>query len=84
MTESPASVAATALIAEFIAAGVTDLVLSPGSRSQALALATGNPPPVGLRSGQLAIDFANPFEMRFQQIPIERFRMVEVWFVVDF
>lgn len=39
MTASPASAAAAALIAELIANGVRDLVLSPGSRSQALALA---------------------------------------------
>ncbi|CAN5237260.1 2-succinyl-5-enolpyruvyl-6-hydroxy-3-cyclohexene-1-carboxylic-acid synthase [soil metagenome] len=36
---SPASEFATALLAEFITLGVRDLVLSPGSRSQALALA---------------------------------------------
>lgn len=39
MTASPASDAAAELIAELIAHGVRDLVLSPGSRSQALALA---------------------------------------------
>lgn len=39
MTASPASDAAADLIAELIAHGVRDLVLSPGSRSQALALA---------------------------------------------
>lgn len=39
MTASPASAAAEALLAELIAHGVRDLVLSPGSRSQALALA---------------------------------------------
>ncbi|WP_317451244.1 2-succinyl-5-enolpyruvyl-6-hydroxy-3-cyclohexene-1-carboxylic-acid synthase [Microcella alkalica] len=37
--ESPAQRAATALIAGLIAHGVRDVVLSPGSRSQALALA---------------------------------------------
>ena len=36
---SPASVVATALLGEFVRLGVTDVVLSPGSRSQALALA---------------------------------------------
>ena len=39
MTASPASDAAASLIAELVAHGVRDLVLSPGSRSQALALA---------------------------------------------
>lgn len=39
MTSSPATDAAASLIAELIANGVRDLVLSPGSRSQALALA---------------------------------------------
>ncbi|MFK4761906.1 2-succinyl-5-enolpyruvyl-6-hydroxy-3-cyclohexene-1-carboxylic-acid synthase [Microbacterium sp. ZW T5_45] len=39
MTSSPAADAAAALIAELIAHGVRDLVLSPGSRSQSLALA---------------------------------------------
>lgn len=38
-TGSPASVVATALLAEFVRHGVRDVVLSPGSRSQALALA---------------------------------------------
>ncbi|WP_194765087.1 2-succinyl-5-enolpyruvyl-6-hydroxy-3-cyclohexene-1-carboxylic-acid synthase [Microbacterium sp. UFMG61] len=37
--ESPATDAAASLIADLIAHGVRDLVLSPGSRSQALALA---------------------------------------------
>ncbi|WP_375400778.1 2-succinyl-5-enolpyruvyl-6-hydroxy-3-cyclohexene-1-carboxylic-acid synthase [uncultured Amnibacterium sp.] len=36
---SPASAAATALLTGLIQAGLTDLVLAPGSRSQALALA---------------------------------------------
>lgn len=39
MTASAASDAAASLIAELVAHGVRDLVLSPGSRSQALALA---------------------------------------------
>ncbi|QMU96199.1 2-succinyl-5-enolpyruvyl-6-hydroxy-3-cyclohexene-1-carboxylate synthase [Microbacterium esteraromaticum] len=39
MTASPASDAAAALLADLIGHGVRDLVLSPGSRSQALALA---------------------------------------------
>ncbi|MBO9625321.1 MAG: 2-succinyl-5-enolpyruvyl-6-hydroxy-3-cyclohexene-1-carboxylic-acid synthase [Microbacterium sp.] len=39
MTSSPAADAAASLLADLIAHGVRDLVLSPGSRSQALALA---------------------------------------------
>jgi len=39
VTDSAASDAAASLIAELIAHGVRDLVLSPGSRSQAIALA---------------------------------------------
>lgn len=39
MTTSPATDAAATLIAELVAHGVRDIVLSPGSRSQALALA---------------------------------------------
>jgi 2-succinyl-5-enolpyruvyl-6-hydroxy-3-cyclohexene-1-carboxylate synthase len=39
VTSSPASAFATALLAELVRRGVRDLVLSPGSRSQALALA---------------------------------------------
>ncbi|MFD6815526.1 2-succinyl-5-enolpyruvyl-6-hydroxy-3-cyclohexene-1-carboxylic-acid synthase [Microbacterium sp. NPDC060132] len=39
MTSSPASDAAASLFAELVANGVRDVVLSPGSRSQALALA---------------------------------------------
>ncbi|MFF3027271.1 2-succinyl-5-enolpyruvyl-6-hydroxy-3-cyclohexene-1-carboxylic-acid synthase [Microbacterium sp. NPDC057944] len=39
MTSSPATDAAASLISDLIAHGVRDLVLSPGSRSQALALA---------------------------------------------
>ncbi|MFS2279857.1 2-succinyl-5-enolpyruvyl-6-hydroxy-3-cyclohexene-1-carboxylic-acid synthase [Microbacterium sp. OR21] len=39
MSSSPASDAAAELLAELVAHGVRDLVLSPGSRSQALALA---------------------------------------------
>jgi 2-succinyl-5-enolpyruvyl-6-hydroxy-3-cyclohexene-1-carboxylate synthase len=39
VTASPATDAAASLIADLIAHGVRDLVLSPGSRSQALALA---------------------------------------------
>jgi 2-succinyl-5-enolpyruvyl-6-hydroxy-3-cyclohexene-1-carboxylate synthase len=54
--ESPASVAATALLAEFIAAGITDLVLSPGSRSQALALAAAQFERAGLLRLSVRID----------------------------
>ncbi len=39
MTASPAMEAAASLIADLVANGVRDVVLSPGSRSQALALA---------------------------------------------
>ncbi|MCK2024927.1 2-succinyl-5-enolpyruvyl-6-hydroxy-3-cyclohexene-1-carboxylic-acid synthase [Microbacterium sp. SSW1-47] len=39
MTSSPATDAAASLFAELVANGVRDVVLSPGSRSQALALA---------------------------------------------
>jgi len=39
VTASPASDAAASLLAELIAHGVRDIVISPGSRSQALALA---------------------------------------------
>ena len=39
MTDSPSSDFATALLAEFVRRGIRDIVLSPGSRSQALALA---------------------------------------------
>ncbi len=39
MTSSPATDAAASLLADLVAHGVRDLVLSPGSRSQALALA---------------------------------------------
>lgn len=39
MTASPASDAAASLLAELIARGVRDIVIAPGSRSQALALA---------------------------------------------
>ncbi|MGM7698654.1 2-succinyl-5-enolpyruvyl-6-hydroxy-3-cyclohexene-1-carboxylic-acid synthase [Microbacterium sp. A84] len=39
MTASPASDAATTLLAELVEHGIRDVVISPGSRSQALALA---------------------------------------------
>jgi 2-succinyl-5-enolpyruvyl-6-hydroxy-3-cyclohexene-1-carboxylate synthase len=53
---SPASVAATALLGEFIRSGVTDLVLSPGSRSQALALAAAQFERAGLLKLRVRID----------------------------
>ena len=39
LSPSPATDAAAALLDEFVALGLRDIVLSPGSRSQALALA---------------------------------------------
>lgn len=53
---SPASVAATALLGEFIRSGITDLVLSPGSRSQALALAAAQFERAGLLNLHVRID----------------------------
>ncbi|WP_401000817.1 2-succinyl-5-enolpyruvyl-6-hydroxy-3-cyclohexene-1-carboxylic-acid synthase [Agromyces sp. GXQ0307] len=44
---SPATAAALALLSEFVRAGVTDVVVSPGSRSQALALAAAELERVG-------------------------------------
>lgn len=41
-TEAPATTAAVALLAEFVRLGVRDVVVSPGSRSQALALAAAS------------------------------------------
>lgn len=54
--ESSASAAATALLGEFIRSGVTDLVLSPGSRSQALALAAAQFERAGLLRLRVRID----------------------------
>ncbi|MCK2037757.1 2-succinyl-5-enolpyruvyl-6-hydroxy-3-cyclohexene-1-carboxylic-acid synthase [Microbacterium sp. SSW1-49] len=56
MTTSPASEAAASLIAELIAHGVRDLVLSPGSRSQALALAAVRRADEGLLRVHVRID----------------------------
>ena len=56
LAESAASAAATALLAEFIASGVTDLVLSPGSRSQALAIAAAQFERAGLLRLRVRID----------------------------
>ena len=48
---SPATVAATALLEGLVRAGVVDIVVSPGARSQALALAAA----AFARTGQLAL-----------------------------
>lgn len=53
---SPASVFATALLGEFVRAGVTELVLAPGSRSQALALAAAQFERAGLLRLRVRID----------------------------
>ncbi|MEJ1923408.1 2-succinyl-5-enolpyruvyl-6-hydroxy-3-cyclohexene-1-carboxylic-acid synthase [Microbacterium sp. KHB019] len=42
MTSSPAADAAASLLAELVASGIRDVVISPGSRSQALALAASH------------------------------------------
>lgn len=55
-TDSPASEFATALLAQFVQSGVTDLVLSPGSRSQALALAAARFERAGLLRMRVRID----------------------------
>ena len=54
--DSPASITATALLGEFVRRGVTDLVLSPGSRSQALALAAAQFERAGLLRLRVRID----------------------------
>ena len=53
---SPASSFATALLGEFVRSGVTDVVLSPGSRSQALALAAAQFERAGLIRLRVRID----------------------------
>ena len=53
---SPASAVATALLGEFVRSGVIDLVLSPGSRSQALALAAAQFERAGLLRLRVRID----------------------------
>ena len=55
-SSSPASVFATALLGEFVRSGLTDLVLSPGSRSQALALAAAQFERAGLLRLRVRID----------------------------
>ena len=56
MTGSPASEFATALLGELIRGGVRDLVLSPGSRSQALALAAARYERAGMLRLRVRID----------------------------
>lgn len=53
---SPASAFATELLAAFVRAGVRELVLSPGSRSQALALAAARLEQAGLLRVHVRID----------------------------
>ncbi len=53
---SPASAVATAMLGEFVQRGVTELVLSPGSRSQALALAAARFERAGLLNLRVRID----------------------------
>ncbi|MEF2975617.1 2-succinyl-5-enolpyruvyl-6-hydroxy-3-cyclohexene-1-carboxylic-acid synthase [Subtercola sp. YIM 133946] len=54
--ESPAADFSLALLSEFIELGLTDAVLSPGSRSQALALALAEFDRVGMLDLQVRID----------------------------
>ena len=56
MTGSPASAFATALLGEFVRRGIRDVVLSPGSRSQALALAAAQFERAGLVRLRVRID----------------------------
>jgi 2-succinyl-5-enolpyruvyl-6-hydroxy-3-cyclohexene-1-carboxylate synthase len=56
VTDSPASAFATALLGELIRRGVRDIVLSPGSRSQALALAAAQYERAGLVRLRVRID----------------------------
>ena len=55
-TESPATDFAVALLEEFLALGVRDIVLSPGSRSQALALAAAELERIGAVRLRVRID----------------------------
>jgi 2-succinyl-5-enolpyruvyl-6-hydroxy-3-cyclohexene-1-carboxylate synthase len=55
-TESPASEFAVALLGEFVRRGVRDLVLAPGSRSQALALAAAGFERAGLLRLRVRLD----------------------------
>ncbi|TXK18584.1 2-succinyl-5-enolpyruvyl-6-hydroxy-3-cyclohexene-1-carboxylic-acid synthase [Homoserinibacter sp. GY 40078] len=54
--DAPASVYATALLAGLVRRGVTDLVVCPGSRSQALALAAARFEQAGLLTLHVRID----------------------------
>lgn len=56
MTSSPATDAAASLLADLVAHGVRDVVLSPGSRSQALALAAVRVADEGLLRVHVRID----------------------------
>lgn len=53
---SPATASAFALLSEFVRAGVTDVVVAPGSRSQALALAAAELERVGAIRLHVRID----------------------------
>ena len=55
-TESPATAFAVALLDEFARLGLRDIVLSPGSRSQALALAAAEYEREGLLRLHVRID----------------------------
>ena len=55
-TDSPATDFAVALLEEFVRVGVRDVVLSPGSRSQALALAAAEFERRGLLRLRVRID----------------------------
>jgi 2-succinyl-5-enolpyruvyl-6-hydroxy-3-cyclohexene-1-carboxylate synthase len=55
-TESPATDAAVALLAQLVRLGVRDVVLSPGSRSQALALAAAEFERAGMLRLRVRID----------------------------
>ena len=53
---SPATTTSVALLSEFVRAGVTDLVVAPGSRSQALALAAAELERIGAVRLHVRID----------------------------
>ncbi|HEU0205929.1 MAG TPA: 2-succinyl-5-enolpyruvyl-6-hydroxy-3-cyclohexene-1-carboxylic-acid synthase [Pseudolysinimonas sp.] len=55
-SSSPASTFATAMLGEFVRSGVTDAVVSPGSRSQAIALAAAQFERAGLLRLRVRID----------------------------
>lgn len=56
MTSSPAADAAASLLADLAASGIRDVVISPGSRSQALALAATNLARQGIIRVHIRID----------------------------